>query len=393
MGYNGPAIRKLNNSLSDQEDKAMETMGIVANPYRAGGMIRSHDQFIGRVREIRDILSRVATMQSVSITGERRIGKSSLLQHITATGKKRLGDSYPEHVFYYLDVQPIESAAEFYDRACKLIECEEDLRAGEHATRDKDDENVARDKDDLENAIAGRKVVLCLDEFEQAVVADFGAEFFKHLRHLAQTGNLALIVATKISLSELYRRDEELTSGFPNIFTQLQLGELTEDEARQLVTAPRNGHRFSKEEADLILQIAGNHPYRLNLACALFYDAEQDGLITEGRVPNDVREKLRADFEAKLAASADTHTASKTRSATGAIEDGRSILALSQARSSAGTERKVLMRALWLALIGLAIGVLSTRAGNPVGVIFAAAFLASGLFVMLSHDLKWRRGS
>ena len=42
---------------------------IVANPYQVGGMIRDRKQFIGRERESAEILSRVATMQSVSVVG------------------------------------------------------------------------------------------------------------------------------------------------------------------------------------------------------------------------------------------------------------------------------------------------------------------------------------
>jgi hypothetical protein len=373
----------------------MGTMEIVANPYQAGGMIRNHDQFIGREREIRDTLSRVATMQSVSVTGERRIGKSSLLLHITATGKKRLGDSYPDHEFFYLDVQPIESAEEFYDRACKLIKCEEDRLAGAVAAED-----AARDKDDLEDAIAGRKVVLSLDEFEQAVEADFGADFFKHLRHLAQTGNLALIVATKTSLSELYRRDEELTSGFPNIFTQLLLGELTDDEARQLVTAPRNGHRFSQEEADLILQIAGNHPYRLNLACALFYDAEQNGLIREGRVPDDVRERLRADFEAKLAASTDLHAAPRKLHPAGAIGGDRSIPRPSPPPVTPVPRSPLaIVRTNWTVRLSIIFSLLTvilalsgTGAATPVGLIIIGVLSFFSLVFLVASWITWPTG-
>jgi hypothetical protein len=379
----------------------METMGIEANPYQVGGMIRNHDQFIGREREIRDTLSRVATLQSVSVTGERRIGKSSLLQHITATGRKRLGDSYPEHEFFYLDVQPIESAEEFYDRACRLIKCEEERLVGAVAAED-----ATRDKADLEDAIAGRKVVLSLDEFEQAIEADFGADFFKHLRHLAQTGNLALIVATKTSLSELYRRDEELTSGFSNIFTQLQLGELTGDEARQLVTAPRNGHRFSQEEADLILEIAGNHPYRLNLACALFYDAEQDGLIREGRVPEDVRNRLRADFRAKLAASADIKigagsTAQPSSASTGEerVPTRTTVEAASTtaaATNQAARADRAIRISVALSLVAGVLAYFATEYPNPIGLILSTAFLLVSLGFLIATRIMWpketRRG-
>ena len=171
-------------------------------------MIRDRKQFIGRERESAEILSRVATMQSVSVVGERRIGKSSLLFHLIDIGSEHLSAyGYTDHEFFYLDVQPIASSDEFYARACDLIDSQSQQRRG----------NKLHGKDDLENAVSGekgRKVVLCLDEFEQAVEADFESDFFKFLRHLAQSGDIAFIIATKSPLNELYRRDEDSRPAF-----------------------------------------------------------------------------------------------------------------------------------------------------------------------------------
>ena len=114
----------------------------------------------------------------------------------------------------------------------------------------------------------------CLDEFEQAAEADFGSDFFKFLRHLAQSGDIAFIVATKSPLNELYRRDEELASRFSNVFTTLKLGELAEGEASDLVGKPRNGHAFSSNEVEQILALAGRHPY-INSLCAQAYEASR----------------------------------------------------------------------------------------------------------------------
>jgi len=55
------------------------------NPYLNRVMIQDPDQFYGRRREVTRILSRMGSdrPQSVSVVGERRIGKSSLLYHLT----------------------------------------------------------------------------------------------------------------------------------------------------------------------------------------------------------------------------------------------------------------------------------------------------------------------
>jgi ABC-type phosphate/phosphonate transport system ATPase subunit len=67
---------------------------IVANPFQAGGRLRDPKHFVGRESELRQILSRVANMDSVSVVGPRRIGKSSILHHIVASGQQRLNESY-----------------------------------------------------------------------------------------------------------------------------------------------------------------------------------------------------------------------------------------------------------------------------------------------------------
>ena len=49
------------------------------NPFTERGIIRDPKLFFGRKHELKQTFERLAAMQSVSIFGERRIGKSSLL--------------------------------------------------------------------------------------------------------------------------------------------------------------------------------------------------------------------------------------------------------------------------------------------------------------------------
>jgi hypothetical protein len=370
MGYNGAAFQFIVNS---SEENAMEK--IVANPYQVGGMIRNSERFFGRKRETREILSRVATMQNVSVVGERRIGKSSLLQHLTRTGKEKLGDDYATHDFYYLNLQqPIESSEEFYDHACKLINGQQPPQFDAAAT-------TTLDKDDLERLIAGRRIILCLDEFEQTIEADFGSDFFKALRHLAQSGNLALIVATQSPLSNLYLQYEDLTSGFPNIFNQLQIGELAEDEAREMVTTPRNSHHFDENESRRILEIAGNHPYWLSYACAEAYDAKQFGTINFDQI------KKRLEKERAMAQATQT------------VESEEEELIITQSKQRvaswppANDPNAPVRLALILALLGLAVGSSSANAHFPFGMYVSFALLAASLLLMLFKGFNWRGGT
>ena len=78
-------------------------------PFFFDGHITDPDQFVGRKAELRRIASLLETahtgqMQSVSIVGERRIGKSSLLFHLKQTYPQWL--SQPAcYCFAYIDLQ------------------------------------------------------------------------------------------------------------------------------------------------------------------------------------------------------------------------------------------------------------------------------------------------
>lgn len=331
---------------------------IVANPFQAGGMLRDPKHFVGRDRELREILSRVANMDNVSVVGPRRIGKSSLLQHIVATGQQRLNASYQ---FYYLDLQPLDSAEEFYNLACEAIAHE-----------------PGESYDDLKTAIEGQKIVLCLDEFEKSVEADFGAEFFDEMRSLAQTGALALVVATKVPLNQVYLRYQGLTSGFPNIFTTVELGELTEADARALVT---QAGCFSEEETDFILRLAGAHPYWLSFVCARLYDAKQEARANGGKVDFKRIERLFKD-EYDSATANGAATANRTRQT-----------AATKRRAVEGNSGAIIT-SLLLLLAGMLFGKLSINSLDPVpGLFMSGGLILIGFALFLLRGINWIGGS
>lgn len=340
---------------------------ITANPYQVGGKIRDLNQFIGREREVRDILSRVATMQSVSIVGERRIGKSSLLLYLKENGKQLLDDETIE--FFYLDFQePINSPDEFYLRACELMNGNQAERPVTFSAQDK-----------FDSVVEGRKVVWCLDEFEQTIEEDFSADFFKHLRHLSQSGNLSLIVATQSPLDELYRLKQDMTSGFPNVFSTLRLGELTKEDAHELVARPRNGHCFTETDIKEILRIAGRHPYWLNYACSQAY------------LETDFSEIERAIASARYGAA--HHNDSDSQQTKEDSDQQRSNLQSDSSTALVGDLNAPLRWSLLLAFLALLIGGVGAETSNPVGVFIGAGILLISVVNLSRVWWVWRGGA
>ena len=76
------------------------------NPFTQRRMIRDSAKFFGRKEELHHIVNHLQTMQSVSIVGERRIGKSSLLYNLYQTGTEKLGERYR---FIYIDLQDVRN--------------------------------------------------------------------------------------------------------------------------------------------------------------------------------------------------------------------------------------------------------------------------------------------
>ncbi len=341
---------------------------ITANPYQVGGKVRDLNQFIGRDREVRDILSLVATMQSVSVIGERRIGKSSLLLYLKENGRRLLDDETIE--FFYLDFQePINSPDEFYLRACELMSSDPSKAS---------DDSSAQDK--FDTAVDGRKVVWCLDEFEQTIEEDFNADFFKHLRHLAQSGNLSLIVATQTPLDELYQLKQDMTSGFPNVFSVLRLGELTEEDAYELVARPRNGHRFTETEIREILKIAGQHPYWLSYACSQAYAAgdrldfaEIEKTIKRARYGAAQPHKPVSEQTEQTPDSFRSNLQSESSSATVAANRAERAIRISVA----------------LSLVAGIMMFFATRDPNPISLILSGGVLLVSLGFLIATRMLW----
>jgi hypothetical protein len=244
------------------------------NPYFERGPIHDANMFFGRTADLDFLFSRLTLMQSVSLVGERRVGKSSLLLELQRSAAVRLDEEYR---LVYMDLQGITTMDEFYEKlSCQLG------RAG-------------RSHRDLEEAIRGRKVVACLDEFEKVCGNPaFTKDFFDVLRSLAQTQHLALIVASQRTLVELQKTGSIESSPFYNIFTTWTMGDFTRDEARDLATLPaqRAGVPFDDCEVDFVLETAGLHPYRLTVLCYHLFEAKRHGL--------DDLEGVRAGYEREV---------------------------------------------------------------------------------------------
>ena len=244
------------------------------NPYLNRAMIRQPEDFFGRRSEVARILSRLGAdpPQSVSLVGERRIGKSSLLFHFTnpSVQKEALGERADSLTTVFLDCQQLRRTTvdDFFALLLKRIGFDSD----EKATQGSGYGSFRRCLEGLEKE--ERKLALLLDEFD-AVTSNpaFGPDFYSFLRSMANNYPLAYLTSSKTELQRLCYSDEISDSPFFNIFTNLYLKPFPVQEAEELIAGPseRHGHPLKPFEPQ-IFEMAGHFPFYLQIACSAFFE-------------------------------------------------------------------------------------------------------------------------
>jgi tRNA A-37 threonylcarbamoyl transferase component Bud32 len=277
------------------------------NPFFSRQRIRDLNCFHGRQREIENLYSAIMTHQCRSIVGERKLGKSSLLTALAQpTMMERYGLDPARTLFLYLDLEGMASAEredfwiEVLDRLSavlqpgRLLDQVEQLLDGRVLRFTTVRRLLRRVRD------AGLDLVLALDEFEGLTRnPNFEPDFYGELRSLAGELGTVYLTASKRGLYELtYHHTDTLSSPFFNIFSELVLGLMPQEEAQGLLaTLSQRGHGpgFCEEEIDLALELAGPHPFFLQIAGFHLYELPGRG---EPQLP-DLYEQASRRFMAE----------------------------------------------------------------------------------------------
>ncbi|HZS45079.1 MAG TPA: ATP-binding protein, partial [Blastocatellia bacterium] len=194
------------------------------NPYLNRVAIQDPRQFFGRKKEVGKIFSRLASSrpQSISIVGERRIGKSSLLHYINADEvRSQYLDSPEAYIFIFLDLQQRRDMdmANFFKAFFAPLKRQ--LPEDEAETL----ESVTTEFDSIKGLLErlhyrNRKLIILLDEFDAITTNNkFTLDFYSFLRSIANNYNVAYITSSGRDLQELCHTHQIADSPFFNIFT------------------------------------------------------------------------------------------------------------------------------------------------------------------------------
>jgi len=244
--------------------------------------------FVGREREVQGILDHLASaaLGSSAISGERRIGRTSLLHYLT----ERLSEVPLQEQFLplYMDCQSVPrfTPTHFWQRVLRLLESKitNDSLGKAMAKLLGQEEISCTDFEIVSDRIYedGQTLVLLLDEFEWVVRTDpanveMTHDFLSGLRALINRvpKGLALVIGAVHPLDRLCEGIEFRGSPFGNIFLQLRLRPFTEAEVDQFFTRmlKDTGLEFTEDERNYVKQVAGGHPLLLQTASSLLFES------------------------------------------------------------------------------------------------------------------------
>ncbi len=260
----------------------------MSNPFIAGTMNMNPAEFFGRKAEIHHVVNRLKKLQSTSVVGKRRIGKSSLLYHFYQTGCIRLGEKYR---FVYVDLQEAKNHINVQQLFTNILE--------ELKIKFTPQESIPQNLIEFSNSIEhvkqdGTNLVLLFDEFEELIQHRdaFPEDFFDQMRATLYKGAMAMVTSSKMSLREICLTGK-LSSPFYNIFSRLDLNEFTEEEASEFIIAEREIEPFSYDELEFIASYPHwRHPLVLQIIC---YHVVENR--TKHLIERDLENVIKTDAE------------------------------------------------------------------------------------------------
>lgn len=222
--------------------------------------------FIGRqeiIKAINDVLSGHSPKPNCRILGPPKIGKTSLLKFLTH--KKESSD-----IFVYVNVLGKRSHTQLINAIYDEVKKHSPL-SRLIPLRAKDDALKGLLRSSKER---NRRVILCLDDFDQVFDAeyeDYDKAFFDFLASLANDREVSFILSLKRDLEDLSNWSRFQKSDFWALFsTPVPLGLMLDGDVERLLL--RGKPLFDKEDRNFIRKLAGNHPRFIQIVCNWLFD-------------------------------------------------------------------------------------------------------------------------
>ncbi|MCI0471751.1 MAG: AAA-like domain-containing protein, partial [Candidatus Aminicenantes bacterium] len=255
--------------------------------------IKNINDFYGRRELIEEICHRLKSWQSVSLYGERKMGKTSLLKYLFQEGIKQVPFPNPSQVIIlYETFGGKQDTTEeiflqgLYDTLNRNINL-----PVEPGKMDKNGFNKFID----DSRCRGKHFIFFFDEIDAASEnSAFDHTFFSFLRSLSDKYQVQYIIASRKSIKQLIR-ENNVASPFNGLFSgnlfKLEVFKPEEAEGfcRKLSRDALAGNAI---ETEPIIRLAGRHPFLIRLA---FYHAVDLAVKSIDNRPD--YEQLKSKYE------------------------------------------------------------------------------------------------
>jgi energy-coupling factor transporter ATP-binding protein EcfA2 len=244
------------------------------NPYIAGAPVLDNQMFYGREKLTARMLSTLHR-NSLMITGERRIGKTTFLHHL----KRVLADDDGgEWRFFpvFVDLQGVPEQSFFQALISETVDSlglRPETRAELRFTPDAPGYDARDFSHDLQKVIAElktrtpRKVKLALLIDEVDVLNEYSESVNQRLRGIFMKSFSENLVAVMSGVG-IRRRWKSAVSPWYNFFDEVELSTFSREEAEALVREPVRGFfRWQNEAVERVLELSQLRPYLVQKLC------------------------------------------------------------------------------------------------------------------------------
>jgi len=271
----GAAAGLLGLAVAWQRFKRRRALRRRFNPYIAGAPVLDDDMFFGRRKLLARILN-VLHHNSLMITGERRIGKTTFLYHL----KKQLeADEGSDYRFFpvFTDLQGVSESDFFHALMTDVVEALPPAPATQELLRFRSEEGQAYDGRDFSHdlqrvieALKGSttrqvKLVLLIDEVD--VLNEFSERVNQRLRSIFMKTFAEHLVAVMsgVGIKRIWTSEG---SPWYNFFDEIELAGFSREEAEALVREPvEEVFRWEPEAVERILTLSHLKPYLIQKFC------------------------------------------------------------------------------------------------------------------------------
>jgi hypothetical protein len=237
------------------------------NPYCRRSAISLPHEFFGRQNEMKEIYELIQQQQSIALIGERRAGKSSILNAIKfLRDDSKLADDVR---FVFVNCLYAEGSPEqrFIKHMLNQISSELEI------------DKLAPDRDSLIDAAEaarrkGYKLVILMDEIDVIVDnSQIPKDLFSFFRAWSESFHIPFVISSREGKIEPLLSFTSVGSPFWNSLKTVYVGPFTCDETMNLIMTPAylSGQPFTSEQIKWVHSRGGHYPFFIQIAASCVF--------------------------------------------------------------------------------------------------------------------------